>query len=322
MAVQKTTFTFPSASKAGIDIHCFQWKDDTKDPIGIVHITHGLSENTEMFEEVAVYLAEHGYVCAGMDLLGHGATVGAGCAGITPSDTNTAIWKDIFTLYTLMRDKYPGLPYFSYSHSMGSTIMRAFVVKYRDKIDINACFLSADSSLPSLTFLLIPPAYVLGSLLSRWPSDLEKRRDKFVLKDYGDHPPILIKLLMSWLSFDRQHVLDYINSPYCGVNADYRHVVAFVLKASTTFVLADKRGWAKKIPDNTVMHHGCGQWDLPGFFGFGPKKLHKKMLAAGKKTELKLYAHAMHEVYAESAVKDQFNADMLKLFNDNNPLCK
>lgn len=322
MSVQKTNFTFPSASKAGVDIQCFQWKDDTKKSLGIVHITHGLSQNTEMFEEVAMYLAEHGYVCVGLDLLGHGATAGAGLAGITPSDTNTAVWKDIFTLYNLMRDKYPGLPYFMYGHSMGSTITRAFLVKYRDKIDIKACFLSADSSLPSITYLLIPPAYVLGRLISRWPSALEKRRAKFVLKNCGNHPPILLRLLLSWLSFDQQHLFDYINSPYCGINADYRHIVGFVMKGFTTFALADKKGWENKIPDNTVIHHGCGRWDMMGYFGAGPKMLHKKLLAAGKKTELKLYDHAMHEVYAESAVKDQFNADMLKLFNDNNPLCK
>ncbi len=321
MAVQKTTFTFPSASKYGVTLHGFQWKDDTQEPVGIVQITHGLSENTEMFEDLAVHLAEHGYVCAGIDFLGHGATAGPGCAAICPPDTNEAIWEDMFHLYMRLRDQYPGLPHFSFSHSMGSLMIRAFLAKYSDRLDIKACFLTGDSALPLETYLLVPAAHVLGRLLMHWPKNLEKRRASFRLTDFGEDPPLLRRLMLFWLSFDKQNIVNYINSPYSGgANADFRYVIGFVLTAFSTFALADKRGWETKIPDGTVLHHGCGQWDIPGFCGLGPKALHKRMKAAGKQTELHLYKKAMHEVHAESGIRDEFHADLLDLFDRNNPL--
>ena len=92
------------------------------------------------------------------------------------------------------------------------------------------------------------------------------------------------------------------------------------LKALSCFAYADRPGWAERIPDETLLHHGCGQWDIPGLLGLGPKLIHRDLLAAGKKTELHLYFRAMHEVHAEMGIREEFHRDLLTLFNDNNPL--
>ncbi|MBQ1596845.1 MAG: alpha/beta fold hydrolase, partial [Clostridia bacterium] len=130
MAVQKTNFTFRSASKAGVTLNCFKYVDETKTPVGVVIITHGLSECIEMFEDQAMFLAENGYICVGMDFLGHGTTNGPGCVGIAPDDTNEAIWKDMFTIYEMVRNEYPDLPVFSFAHSMGAMMVRTFLAMY------------------------------------------------------------------------------------------------------------------------------------------------------------------------------------------------
>ena len=82
MTMKKTEFTFPSASKEPVDIHAFCYQDERREPVGIVQITHGLSEHMEGFEDLISFLTENGYICAGMDLLGHGKTAGPGCTGI------------------------------------------------------------------------------------------------------------------------------------------------------------------------------------------------------------------------------------------------
>lgn len=320
MAVQKTNFHFLSASKENVTLNCFKYVDETKIPVGVVIITHGLSENIEMFEDQAVFLAENGYICAGMDFLGHGSTNGPGCVGITPDDTNEAIWKDMFTLYRMLKDEYPDLPMFSFSHSMGSMMVRTFLAMYGDQLDFRACFFTGDSHLPSFTHRLVPAANLLGRLLTRYPEDLEKRRASFHLTDYGQHPPFYRRVPLFWLSFTQQNIINYINNPYSGgANADMRHVITFVVKALSCFAYADMPGWAEKIPDRTVLHHGCGQWDVPGLLGLGPKLIHRDLLKAGKKTELHLYKRAMHEVHAEMGIREEFHRDLLKLFNDNNP---
>lgn len=323
MAIQKSNFTFTSASKKKVEINCFKWCDDAVKPIGVVIITHGLSENVEMFEDQARFLAENGYICMGMDFLGHGTTNGPGCVGITPNDTNEAIWKDMYKIYCIAKEEYPDLPVFSFSHSMGSMMIRTFLAMYGDKLDIKACFLTGDSALPSFLYKLVPAANILGNILTRYDKDLKKRRETFKMTDYGQNVPFARLLPFFWLSFDKQNRINYVNSPYSGgANADFRHVITFVIKALSTFAYADKKGWAEKIPDNTVIHHGCGHWDIPGFLGFGPKTVHKKLLEAGKKTELHLYLRALHEVHAEKGIRKQFHRDLLRLFNDNNPLLK
>ena len=321
LAVQKTNFTFRSASKAGVTLNCFKYVDDTKIPVGVVIITHGLSECIEMFEDQAMFLAENGYICVGMDFLGHGTTNGPGCVGIAPDDTNEAIWKDMFTIYEMARNEYPDLPVFSFAHSMGAMMVRTFLAMYGDKLDIKAGFFTGDSHLPSLMYKLVPAANILGRMISHYPKDLEKRRATFVLKDYGQDPPLLRRLPFFWIAFDRQDIINYLNSPYSGgANADLRNVIGFALKALSCFAYADKKGWAENVPDNTVLHHGCGMWDIPGLLSLGPRLIHHDLKKAGKKTELHFYLRAMHEVHAEMGIRDEFHRDLLKLFNDHNPL--
>lgn len=317
MAIKINEFTMKSTSKANVDLQCVEVFDDSKKPKGIVQFTHGLSECTEMFMPVLKWLAENGYYVVSMDYLGHGKTVGPGCVGITPSDTNKAIWKDMYNLQKKALKKYPKLPVYMYAHSMGSMMTRTFLVKYKNKVHVNACFLSGDSSLPSVTFLLIPLFHILGVFLSHYPQDLEKRRNTFELKDYGKKVPIVTRAMMSWISFDKEHRTNFANSPYSsGVNASMINILSFVLKAFTTFASADKLGWANKFPDETYIFHGCGRWDIAGFLGFGPKILHSKLEKAGKNHDLKLYKHSMHEVHVEKEAKDGFYKDIIEVFNN------
>ncbi len=316
MSIKINNFQMDSASKAKVKIECFEIYDTEKAPIGIVQFTHGLSEATEFFLPILKHLAENGYYVISMDYLGHGKTAGPGLVGITPSDTNKAIWKDMLNLQTIATKKYPNLPVFMYAHSMGSMMTRTFLAMYGDKVHVKACFLSGDSALPSLTYRLVPAANILGRLISHYPGDIEKRRNSYVEKNYGDKLPLPTKLMMSWISFDKAHRVNFANSPYSsGVNTDPKNLIGFVLKAFSTFAYADKEGWEYKIPDETLIFHGCGHWDIAGFLGYGPTILHNKLIAAGKKSELKLYNRSMHEVHVEKEAKNGIYKDILEVFD-------
>ncbi len=62
MTMKKTEFTFPSASKEPVDIHAFCYQDERREPVGIVQITHGLSEHMEGFEDLISFLTENGCI--------------------------------------------------------------------------------------------------------------------------------------------------------------------------------------------------------------------------------------------------------------------
>ena len=72
MAVQKTSFTFPSGSKTPTDIYCHVLQDDSKTPIGVIQFIHGLTEYSGIFRDIARFLAEQGYICG---FLGIGPTL-------------------------------------------------------------------------------------------------------------------------------------------------------------------------------------------------------------------------------------------------------
>lgn len=325
MAVQKTSFTFPSSSRTPIDVYCHVWRDDSRTPIGVIQFFHGLTEYSGIFRDLAAFLAEQGYICIGIDLLGFGYTAGAGNSCIAPNDSHRAIYKDMLRFHEIVNERYPDLPHFVYGHSMGAIGYRGFLGKYADKVDVKACFLSADSCLPGWFTLFDLPLYVVGRILFPSPKLALALRKKFYKGpvDYGDHPPLLWQIALCWIAFDKQDMRNFVSDPYiCGANGWLPNALGFALKNLNLFVDADKYGWAKKIPDDLVIHHGCGRWDVCGFFGIGPTLVHRHLKKAGKKTELKLYSKAMHEPFAEGRIRDEFFGDVLTFFNRNNPLAQ
>ena len=48
------------------------WRNDELPPMGVVQISHGLTDHIDRYDRFARFLAENGYVVCGNDHLGHG----------------------------------------------------------------------------------------------------------------------------------------------------------------------------------------------------------------------------------------------------------
>ena len=64
-------------SRDGISkLHAIIWRDETKSPVGILQIVHGMAEYIDRYDDFARFMAQKGFVVVGDDHLGHGDSVG------------------------------------------------------------------------------------------------------------------------------------------------------------------------------------------------------------------------------------------------------
>ena len=105
----------------GIRIAYRRWLPDCQ-ARGIVFISHGLGEHGGRYQHVAAALTAAGFVCYGIDHLGHGLSGGTRAyvadAGL--------LARDFGQLDRIARAEYPHLPALLFAHSMGSLVGLAF----------------------------------------------------------------------------------------------------------------------------------------------------------------------------------------------------
>ena len=82
-------FRLPSA-REGHTIYAQAWLPDGP-PRAAVQIVHGIAEHVGRYEEIAQFLAAHGFLVCGEDHLGHGRTVEDGAYGFLPRKA-AGIW--------------------------------------------------------------------------------------------------------------------------------------------------------------------------------------------------------------------------------------
>lgn len=99
---------------------------------GVIQIAHGMCEYFSRYMVFAKYLCSLGFIVCGHDHLGHGASVSreAQLGFFAPKNGWKYLIEDMKTLTDLVRERYPGLPYFLFGHSMGSLLARLYLPAY------------------------------------------------------------------------------------------------------------------------------------------------------------------------------------------------
>ena len=102
---------------------------------GIVQLIHGFGEHSRRYLHMIVKFLDAGYIVPADDHVGHGKTaVENGTWGDWGGKGCHTMMEDEHTLTTLVTEKYPGLPYFLFGHSMGSMIARDYAAKYGSEL--------------------------------------------------------------------------------------------------------------------------------------------------------------------------------------------
>ena len=158
----KREFTFPSAD-GKTAIHAVEWLPEGA-PRAVLQIAHGVSEYVLRYEDFAGYLTERGFAVVGNDHLGHGLSVSDGAPRLYFGPKGSWNWvvEDMEQLRKLTHRQFPNLPYFLLGHSMGSFVVRGYLMFWPGTVD--GAILSGTGQEPPAT---VAAGRALSALLIR-----------------------------------------------------------------------------------------------------------------------------------------------------------
>lgn len=283
-------------SRDGVSkLHAIVWSDETKNPIGILQIIHGMAEYIDRYDDFARFMVGKGFVVVGDDHLGHGDSVGEnGTYGyFCKKDPATVLVRDEHRLKKLMEAKYPGVPYYILGHSMGSFIARNYLNRYGSGIQGMIVMGTGNQSKA-----LLGVSKVLVGLTGFFCG--EKHVAKFINKlAFGTYNRAIedAKTNVDWLTKDEAIVDKYIADERCGftftVNG-FRGLFELIYRLQKPKNLVT-------IPKKIPVFFVSGEEDPVGDYGEGVIGAKNDLVRAGlENVSMKLYPGDRHEILNET----------------------
>lgn len=184
------------------------------EPIGHIHILHGIAEHSGRYKSTIQFFVAQGYVVSGQDHRGHGKTLALnGKRGYFAKENGfNLVVEDAHEVITQFRNLNPLLKFTLLGHSMGSFIARRYIQLYGETVDLVVLSGTGDDQ-----GFMRPIAQTIAFSLGK--------------KDGFDHESELLNKLVfggfnksisnpvtpfDWLSKNREIVSSYIDDEYCG----------------------------------------------------------------------------------------------------------
>lgn len=135
--MNRKDFYFKS-SNGKTNIHTVEWTPDKEGQIkGIIQIAHGLNEHITMYEPIAKFFTDRFFIVRGNDHIGHGESVEKGLPTLYfgPKGSWHFAADDIYKLRSITRKEYGETPYIMLGFSLGSYLIRDYLIRYRETLD-------------------------------------------------------------------------------------------------------------------------------------------------------------------------------------------
>jgi len=196
------------------EVYFKKWEAEDVIPQAILHISHGMAEHIERYDEFASFLVSKGIFVYGNDHRGHGQTgERAGLHGyFSDEDGFELVVDDLYEINKVIQKEYPDTPIFLFGHSLGSFLARRYIQKYAD----------------SIKGVVISGTGGNVGLLGKVGKGIARREMR---KNGAKAPSPLMNRLtfgnynrsieqpnteFDWLSNDPHEVEKYMKDPYCG----------------------------------------------------------------------------------------------------------
>lgn len=280
-------------------------------PEGIIQLIHGFGEHSRRYLHMITTFMEAGYIVAADDHVGHGKTAVENDRWGDWGDMGfTTMMEDEKLLHDLVVEKYPGLPYYMFGHSMGSFITRMYLAKYGS--DLRAATICGTSGVwPNLEegIALVKAAAeadphgseaTLGGALMGW---------MFSRCSEG------VKLGNEWICDDPAVQLDHANDPFDAFTKP-THNLSWLYFLQ---MLEDITGpeWAKKVPVEVPILNIAGDQDPVGQFGTGVYQVSNWLIDTGHDVTTKLYPGYRHEIHNYADIKEDVEETITDFFDWN-----
>lgn len=269
-------------------------------PKAVFQIIHGMCEYMERYEHFAEYLCEKGIVVCGFDMRGHGKSAKTkddlGFFGAKKGYDYFS--KDTESLRVIMRQKYKRLPYIMFGHSMGSLVLRDYIVDHGTDIDGAIIAGTVGGKFP------LKQGLALTEFTARFKGGRSKRQSlkdaimKVFDMDYPEKTP------MAWLSRDAQVGIDNDNDELCNftfTSRGYNDLLRLYDNVSYP-------EWANDVPKSLPILMISGSDDPIGAKGKGVTEVFKALEDAEiNNLTFKLYEGARHELVNETNKEEVFD---------------
>ena len=295
--MNKNEFYYLSAD-GKTQIHAVEWIPDEK-PKAILQIAHGVTEYILRYEQFAEYLVEKGIMVVGNDHLGHGKSIAKDSEPMYFGPTGSWKWavEDMYTCTKMIKEKYPEIPYYMLGFSLGSFLLRTYLIEYPKAID--AAIIMGTGETPPVQialakFIANKEAKKVGEnhtspMIKKLTFDTY---NKFFAPNRTDY---------DWLCSDNEGLDEYIADQMRGGNLSaglFREMLSGMKFTSEIKNL-------KKMNLNTPILFISGDEDPVGEKGKGVIKAYHKFQNIGMKdVEIKLYPKLRHDILHEKCKKE------------------
>jgi len=206
-----STFTFQSSNHTNT-VHAVIWEPEGK-PRAILQIAHGMTEYIERYDEFAQFMIQNKILVVGNDHIGHGKSVESevGWGYFAKKDGGKCIVEDMHSLTKIMKKNYPDTPYYLLGHSMGSFMLRRYIMNYGG--ELAGAIIMGTANQPLLMVLGGKILIKIETLLKG-----EKYRSELIEKImFGAYNKGIknVKTTNDWLTTDETIVEKYNNDPGC-----------------------------------------------------------------------------------------------------------
>ncbi len=299
--IEKQEFYFGSRDGEH-KLHTIKWIPETERPVCILQIVHGMSEYIDRYDAFARFMAGKGILVVGDDHLGHGLSVKEGelRGYFCKEDAATVLVRDEHRLKKMMQEAYPGVPYIILGHSMGSFILRNYLMRYGSGID--GAVIMGTGMTPRRQVIF---AWTLATFLSiaAGPRHVCRQLDRILFRTYNRGLEAGSGDSGSWISVNPENVKCHKEDPMCHFAFTANGFQALM---KLIWNLYDTEG-LKKMPKNLPVLFVSGGEDPVGNYGKDVEKVFRSFEALGmEQIQLKLYPKDRHEILNEADTEDVY----------------
>ncbi|AHI53547.1 lysophospholipase [Spiroplasma sabaudiense Ar-1343] len=295
-------------------IHMTTW-DDVKKPVGVLQLVHGSCEEASRYDEFAKFLNKNGFIVVADDHRGHGHT-----ANIEENELGwfadengwEMIIDDLKEVNDYIKKTYPSLPVSIFGHSMGSFMVRHYLIKFGNTVNAAIICGTAEHSAISLKLgILLASKYQKKHGAKEVPEKIWKLSYKALNKRYSKDPN---ETGFEWMNDNPEEIEKFINNPRVG----QKFSSSAFKDMFTGLLFIRKKSNYTKTPKNLPLFFIAGLDDPVGQYGKSVYKVRNKYKKSKYKTALKLYPKLRHEILLEKEEYRQIvSEDILKFLNSS-----
>lgn len=268
---------------------------------GILQISHGMIEHIARYDEFAKFLVSKNILVVGNDHLGHGKTVK--CESefgyFDAEDGSKTVVDDLYEVTKKMKQEYPDIPYYVLGHSMGSFMIRRYLMTYGEAVNGGIIMGTGHQS----NGVIAAGNIVYGMLKTLKGAEYRSKWVNEIAVGSYNKQFAPARTASDWLSRNEKVVDEYLKDSYC----TFLFTMNGFKMIFDTFSFINKKLNINKIPKDLPMFFVAGAKDPVGNNGKAVTHIYNRYKALGlSKTKLKLYPESRHEILNDLDYKEVY----------------